>query len=97
MKPSISLTNRLRIALEDIRNTGKRFLQRLVERGNTVVVIEHNSDVIKVADHIIDIGPEGALAVAKCASAGTPEQLAKKRVGYTAKLRAELHRLNNKK
>ena len=60
-------------------------LQRLVEKGNTVVVIEHNLDVIKVADHIIDMGPEGGRGGGTVVATGTPEQIVKKGKGYTAK------------
>ena len=49
---------------------------RLVERGNTVLVIEHNLDVIKCADHIIDLGPEGGSAGGLIVAEGTPEQVA---------------------
>ncbi len=59
-------------------------LIRLVERGNTVVVIEHNMDVIKVADHIIDIGPEGGAGGGQLICCGTPEQVAKHKTSYTA-------------
>lgn len=60
-------------------------LQRLVEKGNTVIVIEHNLDVIKVADHIIDMGPEGGRGGGTVVATGTPEQVVKKGKGYTAK------------
>ncbi|MDR1171331.1 MAG: excinuclease ABC subunit UvrA [Bacteroidales bacterium] len=59
-------------------------LNRLVDRGNTVVVIEHNLDVIKVADWIIDIGPEGGAGGGKLMCCGTPEQVVKNRKSYTA-------------
>lgn len=59
-------------------------LQRLVEKGNTVVVIEHNLDVIKVADWIIDIGPEGGSGGGLLVDEGTPESIVKKNKGYTA-------------
>ena len=58
-------------------------LQKLVDRGNTVIVIEHNLDVIKLADHIIDIGPEGGRNGGQILSTGTPEQVAKSKQGYT--------------
>ena len=58
-------------------------LQRLVDRGNTVIIIEHNLDVIKLADHIIDMGPEGGRNGGTVLSTGTPEQVAKSRKGYT--------------
>ena len=59
-------------------------LNRLVDRGNTVVVIEHNLDVIKVADCIIDIGPEGGAGGGELICCGTPEQVAKNKKSYTA-------------
>ena len=58
-------------------------LQRLVDRGNTVIIIEHNLDVIKLADWIIDIGPEGGRNGGQILSAGTPEQVAKSKKGFT--------------
>ncbi len=58
-------------------------LQRLVDLGNTVIVIEHNLDVIKSADHIIDLGPEGGLGGGKIVAIGTPEQVAKIKKSYT--------------
>ena len=60
-------------------------LQKLVDRGNTVIIIEHNLDVIKLADWIIDIGPEGGRKGGQILSVGTPEQVAKSRKGYTPK------------
>ena len=60
-------------------------LQRFVEKGNTVLVIEHNLDVIKVADHIIDLGPEGGDKGGKVVIAGTPEQVARCKRSYTGK------------
>jgi len=59
-------------------------LQRLVDLGNTVVVIEHNLDVIKTADYIIDLGPDGGEYGGKLVVAGTPEQVAKSKKSYTA-------------
>ncbi|MFW5758834.1 MAG: excinuclease ABC subunit UvrA, partial [Bacteroidota bacterium] len=59
-------------------------LNKLVDRGNTVLVIEHNMDVIKVADHIIDLGPEGGIRGGKIISTGTPAQIINKKKGYTA-------------
>ena len=68
-------------------------LQKLVDRGNTVVVIEHNRDVIKMADHIIDIGPEGGKAGGTICATGTPEQIAKSKNSFTAKfLKEELNK-----
>ena len=58
-------------------------LQKLVDRGNIVIVIEHNLDVIKLADHIIDIGPEGGRNGGQILSTGTPEQVAKSKKGFT--------------
>jgi len=60
-------------------------MNRLVDAGNTVIVIEHNLDVIKVADHIIDIGPEGGLNGGTVVAEGTPEQIAKSPKSYTGK------------
>ena len=66
-------------------------LQKLVDRGNTVLIIEHNLDVIKLADHIIDLGPEGGRNGGLLLSAGTPEEVAKSKVGFTPKfLKQEL-------
>jgi len=59
-------------------------LQRLVDLGNTVVVIEHNLDVIKTADWIIDLGPDGGEYGGRLVAAGTPEQVAKSKKSYTA-------------
>ena len=59
-------------------------LNRLVEKGNTVIVIEHNLDVIKSADYLIDMGPEGGNRGGQVLFAGTPEELAQHPVGYTA-------------
>ena len=60
-------------------------LNRLVDKGNTVIVIEHNLDVIRAADWIIDLGPEGGRGGGEIVATGTPEQVAKKKKGYTAK------------
>ena len=64
-------------------------LQRLTDCGNTVVVIEHNLDVIKMADYIIDLGPEGGEAGGRVVVAGTPEQIVKNQNSYTAKFLKE--------
>ena len=75
---------------EDIRIL-MNVLQRLVDRGNTVIIIEHNLDVIKLADHIIDMGPEGGRGGGTVLSTGTPEEVAQSDKGYTpAFLKAEL-------
>lgn len=64
-------------------------LNKLVDRGNTVLVIEHNMDVIKVADHIIDLGPEGGDEGGKILFEGTPEELIKVKESHTAKFLKE--------
>ena len=75
---------------EDIRVL-MEVLKTLVEKGNTIVIIEHNMDVIKLADHIIDIGPEGGKKGGEILCTGTPEQLIKNKKSYTAQfLREEL-------
>ena len=58
-------------------------LQALVNTGNTVLVIEHNLDVIKVADHIIDLGPEGGSGGGTIVACGTPEEIAANPASYT--------------
>ena len=75
---------------EDIRHL-LEVLNRLVDRGNTVLVIEHNMDVIKMADHIIDLGPEGGDGGGKILFEGTPEEMVKKTNTHTTRyLREEL-------
>ncbi|MFL5754286.1 MAG: excinuclease ABC subunit UvrA [Bacteroidia bacterium] len=75
---------------EDIRIL-LEVLNRLVENGNTVLVIEHNLDIIKVADYVIDIGPEGGERGGMVLCTGTPEEVAKNKESYTAKyLKKEL-------
>ena len=64
-------------------------VQKLVDRGNTVVIIEHNLDVIKLADHIIDIGPEGGIGGGQLVAQGTPEEVAKSGKGFTNRFIAE--------
>lgn len=59
-------------------------LQKLVQKGNTVLIIEHNMDVIKVADYIVDIGPEGGMSGGKIVCEGTPEEVALNTKSYTA-------------
>ena len=58
-------------------------LQKLVDTGNTIIVIEHNLDLIKTADHIIDLGPEGGEAGGKVIAIGTPEQIVKNKDSQT--------------
>lgn len=58
-------------------------LQKLVDKGNTVIIIEHNLDVIKLADHIIDMGPEGGRGGGTVLSVGTPEEVARSKKGFT--------------
>jgi excinuclease ABC subunit A len=74
---------------EDIRKL-LGVLDRLVAGGNTVIVIEHNLDVIKTADHIIDVGPEGGNAGGRIVATGTPEQVAAVKESYTGRFLAEL-------
>ena len=69
-------------------------LQRFVDGGNTVIVIEHNLDVIKVADYIIDLGPEGGDEGGRIVATGTPEQVAKVDASYTGQF---LKKILNKK
>lgn len=73
---------------EDIRVL-LEVLNKLVDKGNTVIVIEHNMDVIKVADHIIDIGPEGGKHGGQVLCVGTPEEVAKNKKSFTAKFLKE--------
>ena len=65
-------------------------LNKLVDQGNTVVVIEHNLDVIKTADHLIDLGPEGGEAGGRIVAQGTPEEVAANRASYTGQVLAEV-------
>ncbi|HWW94053.1 MAG TPA: excinuclease ABC subunit UvrA [Vicinamibacteria bacterium] len=74
---------------DDIRKL-LRVLDRLVEGGNTVVVIEHNLDVIKTADYVIDLGPEGGDAGGRVVARGTPEEVAAVRESYTGRFLADL-------
>lgn len=69
---------------EDIRKL-LIVLERLVEKGNTVLVIEHNLDVIKMADYIIDVGPEGGYRGGEIIAEGTPEEIVKKEKSWTGK------------
>ncbi len=73
---------------EDVRVL-MEVIRKLVDRGNTVLIIEHNMDVIKVADHIIDLGPEGGRRGGLIVAQGTPEDLANHNKGFTSKALAE--------
>ena len=73
---------------EDIRVL-MNVLNRLVDKGNTVIVIEHNLDVIKMADYIIDMGPDGGKGGGQLLSFGTPEEVAESKKGYTPKFLKE--------
>ncbi|MGL5051080.1 MAG: excinuclease ABC subunit UvrA, partial [Fusobacteriaceae bacterium] len=74
---------------EDIRKL-LEVINRLVEKNHTVIIIEHNLDVIKSADYIIDIGPEGGENGGKIIAVGTPEELIKVRKSYTGKYLKEV-------
>ena len=73
---------------EDIKHL-LSVLNRLSDRGNTVLVIEHNLDIIKVADYVIDMGPEGGGGGGKVVGTGTPEQIAKIKESHTGKFLKE--------
>jgi excinuclease ABC subunit A len=75
--------------IDDIKKL-LRVLDRLVEAGNTVVVIEHNLDVIKTADWGVDIGPEGGDAGGRVVAVGTPEEVAGVKESYTGRFLADL-------
>ena len=66
-------------------------INKLVDKGNSILIIEHNMDVIKLADYIIDIGPEGGKGGGEVVAKGTPEELVKNKKSYTAQfLKKEL-------
>lgn len=69
-------------------------LNRLVDKGNTVVVVEHNLDVIKAADHIIEMGPQGGRNGGQILFSGTPEEMAEAGIGYTAPYLKEMLKQN---
>lgn len=69
-------------------------LQQLVDQGNTVVIIEHNLDILKVADHIIDMGPEGGDAGGQIIAVGTPEQIVRQKGSHTAQFLEPLFKMN---
>jgi excinuclease ABC subunit A len=86
VNPSISLDEPTTgLHTEDIA-TLLEVLNRLVDQGNTIVVIEHNLDVIKTADHIIDLGPEGGIGGGTILAVGTPEEVAEVAASYTGKI-----------
>ena len=72
----------------DIKKLLKSF-ERLIARGHSVVIIEHNMDVIKCADHLIDLGPEGGKEGGTLVTAGTPEEVAACKESYTGKFLME--------
>jgi excinuclease ABC subunit A len=74
---------------EDVRKL-LLVLNSLVERGNTVIVIEHNLDVIKSADWLIDLGPEGGFRGGELVAEGTPEQVAKNKASFTGTFLKEI-------
>ena len=74
---------------EDVRKL-LLVLSGLVDKGNTVIVIEHNLDVIKSADHVIDMGPEGGSGGGQVIAIGTPEEVAKNAKSFTGKFLAEI-------
>ena len=65
-------------------------LDKLVDRGNTVIVIEHNLDVVKVADHLIDVGPEGGAGGGRIVAAGTPHDVSLCPESYTGQFLAKM-------
>ena len=65
-------------------------IAKLVDRGNTAIVIEHNLDVVKVADYVIDIGPEGGEAGGRVIAAGTPREVAAVGESYTGRFLREI-------
>ncbi|MGH8934955.1 MAG: hypothetical protein ACRDXD_01585, partial [Acidimicrobiia bacterium] len=77
---------------EDVRKL-LGVLQRLVDAGNTVVIIEHNLDVIKTADWVIDLGPEGGEEGGRIVAEGSPEKVAESPGSYTGKFLEEVLRI----
>ena len=69
---------------DDIQNL-LRVVERLVEEGNTVIVVEHNMDVVKTADHVVDLGPEGGDGGGRIVASGTPEKVARSRRSHTGR------------
>jgi excinuclease ABC subunit A len=81
---------------EDVRKL-LGVLERLVDSGNTVIVIEHNLDVIKNADWVIDMGPEGGFRGGTVVAEGTPEQIAKAGGSYTGQYLAQILKKSSSK
>jgi len=81
----LTLEGTLVISFENdyLEGAHEKVLNRLVENGDTVVIIEHNLDVIKTADHIIDLGPEGGEGGGTIVGTGTPEEIAENKDSYT--------------
>lgn len=73
---------------EDIRHL-IAVMNKLVDKGNTIIIIEHNMDIIKIADHIVDIGPEGGIGGGNIIATGTPEQVAKLKGSFTGEFLKE--------
>lgn len=71
-----------------------KILQKLADSGNTILIIEHNLDLIKIADHIIDLGPEGGNAGGEIVAAGTPQEVSKNKKSYTGNYLEEIFRMN---
>ena len=88
----LELCRRALFTLFQCSDTNKQdVLQKLVDKGNTVIIIEHNLDIIKVADYVIDMGLEGGNRGGEVVVAGTPEKVAKSKTSHTARfLREEL-------
>ncbi|MGA9434222.1 MAG: excinuclease ABC subunit A, partial [Roseobacter sp.] len=80
---------------EDVRKL-LEVLHELVDQGNSVIVIEHNLDVVKTADHIIDIGPEGGDGGGMIVATGTPEEVAEVAESYTGKYLKPMLQQNRK-
>ena len=81
---------------EDVRRL-LGVLQRLVDNGNTVLVIEHNLDVIKSADYVIDLGPEGGAGGGRVIAEGTPEEVAAQETSATGRFLADLFQSEEKR
>ena len=91
MKPDILILDEPTTGLHfDDVNKLVGILRRLVDQGNSVVVIEHNLDIIKTSDYIIDIGPEGGNRGGTVVAKGTPEEVAKVKNSYTGQFLRDL-------